>query len=43
MIAALDSDGSVWFTLSHANSDSNMIALFLYTFTKILDREMPGW
>ena len=30
MIAALDTDGNVWFTLAHSNSDSNMMALFLH-------------
>ena len=43
MIAAIDTDGRVWFTLSHANTDSNMMALFLHSLTKTLDRETPGW
>ena len=43
MIAAIDNDGHVWFTLSHANTDSNMIALFLSHLTKALDNESPGW
>jgi hypothetical protein len=43
MIAAIDTDGRVWFTLSHANTDSNMMALFLQSLTKTLDRETPGW
>ena len=43
MIAAVDTDGRVWFTLSHANTDSNMIALFLHHLTKTLDSETPGW
>ena len=43
MIAALDTDGQLWFTLSHANTDSNMIALFLNSLTKVLDQERPGW
>ena len=29
MIAALDTDGRVWFALGHANTDSNVMALFL--------------
>ena len=29
MIAAIDTEGHIWFTLSHANTDSNIIALFL--------------
>ena len=43
MIAAIDTDGQVWFTLSHANSDSNMVALFLWHLTQALDQETPGW
>ena len=43
MIAAIDTDGRCWFTLSHANTESNMMALFLYHLTKILDQETPGW
>ena len=37
MIAALDTDGRVWFSLSHANSDSKMMTLFLHHLTKMLD------
>ena len=43
MIAALDTDGRVWFALSHAATDSNMMALFLQRLTQELDRESPGW
>ena len=43
MIAALDTNGNTWFTLSQANTDSNMIALFLHSLTKHLDKESPGW
>ena len=43
MIAAVDTDGRVWFTLSHSNTESNMIALFLHHLTKELDKETPGW
>ena len=39
MIAAIDNIGNVWFTLSHANTDSNMIALFLLKLSKTLDTE----
>ena len=43
MIAAIDNSGNVWFTLSHSNTDSNMIALFLLKLSKTLDSESPGW
>ena len=42
MIAALDTDGRVWFALSHAATDSNMMALFLQRLTQVLHRETPG-
>ena len=43
MIAALDTGGRVWFTLSHAATDSNMIALFLQWLVAMLDQETPDW
>ena len=43
MITAMDTEGKVWFTLSHANTDSNMMALFIHSMTKQLDQETPGW
>lgn len=43
MIAALDTEGQVWFTLSHSNTDSNMMALFLHHLIIALDSESPGW
>ena len=30
MISALDNEGNVWYCLSHANTDSFMMALFLH-------------
>lgn len=43
MIAALDTDGRVWFSLSHATTDGDMITLFLSQLIKMLDDDMPGW
>ena len=43
LIAALDTEGHIWFTLSHANTDSNMMALFLNSLVKQFDNEFPGW
>ena len=43
MIAALDTDGRVWFTLNHANTDSNIMTLFLHSIKATLDQESPGW
>ena len=43
MIAALDTESRVWFTLSHANTDSNTMAAFLHSLKRQLDFEIPGW
>ena len=43
MLAAIDTEGHVWFSLSHANTNSNTFSLFLYSLTIQLDRELPGW
>ena len=43
MIAALDSSGEIWFSLSHSTTDSHVIALFLSELTKRLDQDSPGW
>jgi len=37
LIAALDSDGRVFFSLTHANTDSNIIVLFLKQLVDKLD------
>ena len=43
MIAALDTDGKVWFSLSHATTDSDGIVVFMKQLIAELDRERPGW
>ena len=43
MIAALDTDGRVWFSLSHSNTDSNVIMTFLHNLQQTLEIETPGW
>ena len=43
MIAAMDTDGKVWFSLSHATTDSDVIALFFNHLVSSLDRDQPGW
>ena len=37
MIAALDSNGEVWFSLTHSTTDSDVITLFLSNLIKLLD------
>ena len=43
MIAALDTEGRIWFSLSHSNTDSNTMSIFLLYITKALDSETPDW
>ena len=37
MIAALDTEGKVWFSLNHANTDGDVITLFLKHMISTLD------
>ena len=43
MIAAMDTEGRVWFSLSHSNTDSNVMITFLHHLVEVLDNETPGW
>ena len=43
MVTALDTDGRVYFALSHANTDQDTYMLFLRHLVAQLDRETPGW
>ena len=43
MIAALDTDGRVYFSLSHATTDQDTYMLFLRYLVTQLDSDSPGW
>ena len=43
LIAALDTDGKVWFCLGHATTSSDVMAVFLQHLVKALDSDSPGW
>ena len=43
VIAALDTNGKVWFTLSHSNTDSNIMALFFTHLVQALDHDQADW
>ena len=43
MIAALDTDGRVFFSLSHAVTDQDTLMLFLRHLAVALDKDSPGW
>ena len=43
LIAALDSDGQIWFTLTQTTTDSDIFMMFLQHLVEKLDDEMSGW
>ena len=43
LIAALDTDGEVYFALTHANTDSDVLMLFMRFLMRQLDSEDPDW
>ena len=43
MIAALDTDGRIWCSLTQANTDADVMCLFIRRLMKQLDLETPGW
>ena len=43
LIAALDTDGNVYFSLTHSNTDSDVILLFLIRLVDKLNQESPDW
>ena len=43
MISALDTDGRIYFSLGHANTDQDTFMLFMRHLVAKLDSETPGW
>ncbi len=43
LLAALDTDGRAWFALTHATTDSDVMALFLGHLCRQLEMECPGY
>jgi len=43
LIAALDTDGNVYFALTHSNTDSSVMLLFLLGLVNKLNQETPDW
>ena len=43
MLTALDTDGKVYFAMTQANTDSNVMLVFLQYLMRKLDIESPGW
>ena len=43
MITVLDTDGRVYFSLNHANTDSQVMILFIHRLVDVLNQETPDW
>jgi len=43
LILAMDTEGRMWFALTHANTDSDIMTTFLRYLSRQLDIETPGW
>ena len=43
LLVALDTEGRIWCALTQANTDADVMTLFLRYLTRQLDLETPGW
>ena len=43
LIAALDTEGRVYYSLTQANTDQQVMLVFLRHLVMMLDEERPGW
>ena len=43
LLVALDTDGRIWCALTQANTDADVMTLFLRYLGRQLDLETPGW
>ena len=43
LIASLDTDGNVFFSLTHANTDSDIMLMFISSLCRKLDNEILDW
>ena len=43
LIAALDTEGRAYYSLTQANTDSKVLLVFLQHLAEKLDSERPGW
>ena len=43
VIAAMDTDGRIWYSLLQANTDSEVFSLFMKSLSAQFDEELPGW
>ena len=43
LIAAVDSEGRLYFSLTQATTDQNVMLIFLLSLFEQMDKELPGW
>ena len=43
LLASIDTDGRIYFALSHANTDANTMSLFINYLVRQLDVDIPDW
>ena len=43
LIAALDTDGNVWFSVNHSNTNHLVIQTFISNLVRQMDRELGDW
>jgi hypothetical protein len=43
LITSLDTDGKVFFSLTHANTDTDIMIMFISTLCRKLDAEIVDW
>ena len=43
LLLALDTEGRIWCSLTQANTDANVMTMFLRFLIQQLDLETPGW
>ena len=43
VLAAIDTEGHVWFALTQANTDSDVLLIFFLSLLERLDRDTPDW
>ena len=43
IIAAMSSEGDVWYSLTTCNTDSDVLMMFMSHLARVLTKERPGW
>ena len=43
LIAALDTEGNIYYSLTQANTDQDVMMVFLLHLVELLDLERPSW